>query len=53
MNSSLTTTGHQMQDSSKTTEVAEFGLIGETAHQIDENVKLKTSTNLKIFIYLY
>ena len=28
-------------------EVAEFGLIGETAHQIDEHVKLQDIKNLK------
>ena len=28
-------------------EVAEFGLIGETAHQVDENVKISDIENLE------
>ena len=32
-------------------EVAEFGLIGETAHQVDENVKIADIENLEKIYY--
>ena len=32
-------------------EVAEFGLIGETAHQVDENVKITDIGNLEKIYY--
>ena len=49
MNSSLTTTGgtSDARFFKDYCEVAEFGLIGETAHQIDENVKTEDITKLK------
>ena len=49
MNSSLTTTGgtSDARFFKDYCEVAEFGLIGETAHQIDENVKTEDINKLK------
>ena len=49
MNSALTTTGgtSDARFFKDYCEVAEFGLIGETAHQIDEHVKLDDIENLK------
>ena len=49
MNSSLTTTGgtSDARFFKDYCEVAEFGLIGETAHQIDENVNTEDITKLK------
>ena len=49
MNSALTTTGgtSDARFFKDYCEVAEFGLIGETAHQIDEHVKLQDIENLK------
>ena len=49
MNSALTTTGgtSDARFFKDYCEVAEFGLIGETAHQIDENVNTQDIHNLK------
>ncbi len=49
MNSSLTTTGgtSDARFFKDYCEVAEFGLIGETAHQINENVKTEDINKLK------
>ena len=49
MNSSLTTTGgtSDARFFKDYCEVAEFGLIGEPAHQIDENVKTEDISKLK------
>ena len=49
MNSALTTTGgtSDARFFKDYCEVAEFGLIGETAHQIDENVNTHDINNLK------